>query len=87
MIYSKICLEIDEHFYKRVFEFNELFDEARNNNDDYLYLIKEFVLKIFLDIRTRFSNCKVIIIYFACLVVMLDHSNDRLVDLVIGIIL
>ena len=43
-------------------------------------------MKIFNDIRTKFKASKVVIIYYACLISLIDQQHPRLVDLFLGVI-
>lgn len=48
--------------------------------------MKEFVLKIFNDVRTKFNSAKVIILYHSILIQMVNHFCERITDLLLGII-
>lgn len=49
-------------------------------------IIREILMKIFLDIRTRFKSCKVVILYYACLLHMIEHKHTRVIDIALGVI-
>lgn len=43
-------------------------------------------MKIFLDLRTRFKSCKIVIFYYSCLLHLINISHPRMIDLALGII-
>lgn len=43
-------------------------------------------MKVFLDLRTRFKSCKIVIFYYACFLHLLNQFHPRLVDLSLGVI-
>ncbi len=44
-------------------------------------------MKIFVDVRTWYWSCKVVIIYYSNLIHFLNISNPKIIELAIGIVL
>lgn len=83
-IFNKICLEIDDHFESRVKDIYQLFKECQT--EEQFYLLKRVILIIIEDLRKKFEQSKVIILYYSTLIQMLNQIIPRISDIFIGLI-
>ena len=85
-IFSKICLTVDEHFVTQCKSLYNLFKQHESDELLFLYLVREFLIKIFSDAKERIRSSKIVILYYAIVINALGQHFSHFQEAVISIV-